>query len=93
MSEIHSKKHRPGDMNKAPGKLYSYPKYQAEYFGTAPYLPMSREEMDKLGWDSCDIIIVTAYAYAYAYVDHSSFGMAVIGRLLWRLHIPFNYRA
>ncbi|MCH7671905.1 MAG: hypothetical protein IIC59_02480 [Proteobacteria bacterium] len=37
-------------------------KYWAECFGTAPYLPMSREEMDTLGWDSCDIIIVTADA-------------------------------
>jgi len=34
--------------------------------------------MDELGWDSCDIIIVTADAY----VDHPSFGMAVIGRFL-----------
>jgi uncharacterized radical SAM protein YgiQ len=34
--------------------------------------------MDALGWDSCDIIIVTGDAY----VDHPSFGMAVIGRLL-----------
>jgi len=39
---------------------------------------MSREEMDDLGWDSCDIIIVTGDAY----VDHPSFGMALIGRLL-----------
>lgn len=34
--------------------------------------------MDMLGWDSCDIIIVTGDAY----VDHPSFGMAVIGRVL-----------
>ncbi len=34
--------------------------------------------MDQLGWDSCDIIIVTGDAY----VDHPSFGMAIIGRLL-----------
>jgi uncharacterized radical SAM protein YgiQ len=59
-------------------KLFSYPKYWAECFGTAPYLPMSRAEMDSLGWDSCDIIIVTADAY----IDHPSFGMAVVGRLL-----------
>lgn len=78
MSEIHSKKSSPAAMNKAPRKLYSYPKYWAECFDTAPYLPMSRAEMDQLGWDSCDIIIVTADAY----VDHPSFGMAVIGRLL-----------
>ena len=58
--------------------LTSYPKYWAECFGTAPFLPMSRKEMDQLGWDSCDIIIVTGDAY----VDHPSFGMAIIGRLL-----------
>jgi len=39
---------------------------------------MSRAEMDVLGWDSCDVIIVTGDAY----VDHPSFGMAVIGRVL-----------
>ncbi|TNC82125.1 MAG: YgiQ family radical SAM protein [Oleiphilus sp.] len=58
--------------------LFSYPKYWAECYGTAPFLPMSREEMDQLGWDSCDVIIVCGDAY----VDHPSFGMAVIGRLL-----------
>ena len=58
--------------------LYSYPKYWAECYGTSPFLPMSRAEMDELGWDSCDIIIVTGDAY----VDHPSFGMAVIGRAL-----------
>jgi uncharacterized radical SAM protein YgiQ len=39
---------------------------------------MSRAEMDLLGWDRCDVIIVTGDAY----VDHPSFGMAIIGRLL-----------
>ena len=58
--------------------LTSYRKYWAERFGTAPFLPMSRAEMDKLGWDSCDIVLVTGDAY----VDHPSFGMAVIGRML-----------
>ncbi|MFW9605659.1 MAG: YgiQ family radical SAM protein, partial [Pseudomonas sp.] len=58
--------------------LFDYPKYWAECFGPAPFLPMSREEMDLLGWDSCDVIIVTGDAY----VDHPSFGMAIIGRLL-----------
>ena len=60
------------------GSLFSYPRYWAECYGPAPYLPMSRAEMDQLGWDSCDIIIVTGDAY----VDHPSFGMAVIGRFL-----------
>jgi uncharacterized radical SAM protein YgiQ len=58
--------------------LYDHNKYWAECFGTAAQLPMSRAEMDVLGWDSCDIIIVTGDAY----VDHPSFGMAIIGRLL-----------
>jgi uncharacterized radical SAM protein YgiQ len=61
-----------------PLPLNHYKPYWAECFGIAPVLPMSREEMDQLGWDSCDIIIVTGDAY----VDHPSFGMAVIGRLL-----------
>ena len=39
---------------------------------------MSRAEMDQLGWDSCDIILITGDAY----IDHPSFGMALIGRLL-----------
>ncbi|MHA2715867.1 YgiQ family radical SAM protein [Vibrio owensii] len=58
--------------------IHEYKKYWAECFGTAPFLPTSRKEMDALGWDSCDIIIVTGDAY----VDHPSFGMAIIGRLL-----------
>jgi uncharacterized radical SAM protein YgiQ len=58
--------------------LFGYARYWAECFGPAPFLPMSRAEMDTLGWDSCDIIIVTGDAY----VDHPSIGMAVIGRFL-----------
>ena len=61
-----------------PKALYDYRKYWAECLGPAPWLPMSREEMDLLGWDSCDIIIVSGDGY----VDHPSFGMAVIGRVL-----------
>ncbi|MBL7000873.1 MAG: YgiQ family radical SAM protein [Gammaproteobacteria bacterium] len=58
--------------------LFSYKKFWAQRFGIAPELPMTRAEMDALGWDSCDVIIVTGDAY----IDHPSFGMAVIGRLL-----------
>lgn len=58
--------------------LFDFPKYWAECYGIADFLPTSRAEMDVLGWDSCDIIIVTGDAY----VDHPSFGMAIIGRLL-----------
>lgn len=62
--------------------LFSYPKpnihAQAKTYKPAPFLPMSRQEMDKLGWDTCDVVIVCGDAY----VDHPSFGMAVIGRFL-----------
>ena len=58
--------------------ITSYRKFWAARFGTAPFLPTSRAEMDALGWDSCDIILVTGDAY----VDHPSFGMGVIGRAL-----------
>src|ERR1700687_3558942 len=44
----------------------------------APFLPMSRAEMQALGWQQCDVIVVTGDAY----VDDPSFGMAIIGRVL-----------
>src|SRR6202050_2066385 len=58
--------------------ITTYRKFWAARFGTAPFLPTSRAEMETLGWDSCDIILVTGDAY----VDHPSFGMGVIGRAL-----------
>jgi uncharacterized radical SAM protein YgiQ len=61
-----------------PRALTGYRPYWAKRFGPAPFLPMSRAEMDVLGWDACDVIVVTGDAY----VDHPSFGMAVIGRVL-----------
>jgi uncharacterized radical SAM protein YgiQ len=44
----------------------------------ATFLPTTRAEMAALGWAQCDVIIVTGDAY----VDHPSFGMAIIGRVL-----------
>ena len=64
--------------NRAAKPIISYRKYWAARFGTAKFLPTTQLEMAALGWDSCDIIIVTGDAY----VDHPSFGMAVIGRML-----------
>jgi uncharacterized radical SAM protein YgiQ len=58
--------------------LTAYRKHWAQRFGVAPFLPMSRAEMDALGWDCCDVVLVTGDAY----IDHPSFGMALIGRLL-----------
>src|SRR5512138_3044393 len=61
-----------------PQTLFTRRKFWAHRFGIAPVLPTSRAEMDQLGWDSCDVILVSGDAY----VDHPSFGMAVIGRML-----------
>ncbi|MFA5043944.1 MAG: YgiQ family radical SAM protein [Kiritimatiellia bacterium] len=44
-------------------------------------LPMTREEMDRRGWDACDIVLITGDAY----VDHPSFGAALVGR--WLEHL------
>ena len=57
--------------------LFDYPRHRVD-LAPAPHLPMTRAEMDALGWDACDVVIVTGDAY----VDHPSFGMAVIGRLI-----------
>ena len=67
-------------MLSSPKNIHSYPKFwpYKKKLVPAPLLPMSRQEMNELEWDCCDIIIITGDAY----VDHPSFGMAIIGRLL-----------
>lgn len=42
------------------------------------YLPTSVKEMKALGWDHVDVVLFTGDAY----VDHPSFGVAVLGRVL-----------
>lgn len=42
------------------------------------FLPITREEMNKLGWERPDFVLVTGDAY----VDHPSFGTAIISRVL-----------
>jgi uncharacterized radical SAM protein YgiQ len=64
--------------NQAAPRLFSRRKHWAKRLGTAEFMPTSREEMDRLGWDACDVILVTGDAY----IDHPSFGAAVIGRVL-----------
>ena len=63
---------------RVPATLFARRKFWAERFGIAPVLPMSRAEMDALGWECCDVILVSGDAF----VDHPSFGAALIGRLL-----------
>ena len=66
------------DRHLAAKPLFSYKKFWAHRFAPAPFLPMSAAEMAALGWDSCDVILITGDAY----IDHPSFGMALVGRLL-----------
>ncbi len=58
--------------------ILDYDKYWASCFEPAPFLPISKAEMDMLGWDSCDFILVCGDAY----IDHPSFCSGVIGRTL-----------
>ncbi len=67
---------RSGIPMQAVKPLDAYTPYQS--LTPAPFLPMSVAEMEVLGWDACDVVLVSGDAY----VDHPSFGMAVIGRLL-----------
>ena len=46
--------------------------------GRDKFLPVSRADMDARGWDQCDFV----YICGDAYVDHPSFGMAIISRVL-----------
>ncbi len=62
----------------SPSNLFASVPKRSSRAPAAPFLPMTRAEMDALGWDSCDIILVTGDAY----IDHPSFGMALVGRLL-----------
>ncbi|UDQ87213.1 YgiQ family radical SAM protein, partial [Xanthobacter autotrophicus] len=66
------------DTQVCPSKPLTFLPWPAPASRPAPFLPMSRAEMAALGWDQCDIVLVTGDAY----VDHPSFGMAIIGRLL-----------
>ena len=66
------------DMTAVPKNIFSYVPRKGKRAGAVPFFPMSRQEMEALGWDACDIIIVTGDAY----VDHPSFGASIVGRVL-----------
>jgi hypothetical protein len=72
-------------MNTA-SNIFSYRKHWAHKLGPAPELPMSREEMDLLGWVSCDVVIVTGDAH----VDHPSFGMAIASAMYHTVRNPLR---
>src|SRR3569833_2074201 len=91
---------QPVSPDRVPATLFARRKFWAEQFSTAPVQPKTAAEMEALGWESCDVVLVTGDAY----VDHPSFGAALIGRLLeaqgfrvgiiaqpdWRSPAPFG---
>ncbi|MCI0460526.1 MAG: YgiQ family radical SAM protein [Gemmataceae bacterium] len=65
----------PAKASASSGRL-SLPLWTETY--AAPPLPMMRAEMATRGWDQVDVVFVTGDAY----VDHPSFAMAILGRVL-----------
>src|SRR5438876_8492090 len=59
-----------------PAPRLTFPMWTERF--AAPHLPMTRAEMDARGWDAVDVVFVTGDAY----VDHPSFAMAILGRVL-----------
>ncbi len=53
------------------------------------FLPVSKEDMAERGWDQCDFV----YVNGDAYVDHSSFGAAIITRILEANHYKVGFIA
>src|SRR5437867_8711880 len=69
-------KNIPPTGKNAPVNRLSLPLWAERH--AAPPLPMTRQEMQARGWDSVDVVFVTGDAY----VDHPSFAMAILGRVL-----------
>jgi uncharacterized radical SAM protein YgiQ len=67
---------KPGAPNATNSPRLSLPLWHERH--AAPPLPMSSAEMRARGWDSVDVVFVTGDAY----VDHPSFAMAILGRML-----------
>jgi len=51
---------------------------KGEYYCPIMFLPTTRSEMDQLGWDACDVILVSGDSY----IDSPFIGAAVIGKVL-----------
>lgn len=67
---------KPGAPNATNSPRLSLPLWNERH--AAPPLPMSAAEMRARGWDAVDVVFVTGDAY----VDHPSFAMAILGRML-----------
>ena len=50
------------------------------------FLPISRADMKRRGWEQCDFV----YVIGDAYVDHPTFGHAIISRVLDRKSTRLN---
>src|SRR5690554_5095813 len=56
-------------------------RYNAVMKKEKQFLPTTRAEMDRLGWDQCDVILVSGDVY----IDSPFIGVAVVGRMLEKL--------
>ena len=66
------------DLGEEGGRVLSGVRVDPEALPITAWLPISKKELEKRGWEQADIILVSGDAY----VDHPSFGIAVIGRCL-----------
>ncbi len=73
------KKGRPprGPQSSQPARR-SLPSAKVDPLAGREPLPMTRREVEARGWDAVDVVLVSGDAY----VDHPSFGLAVVGRVL-----------
>ena len=78
LTEYSDRVESAGDYNRAMQTAPALSGFAASVRPAAPFLPMSRAEMQQLGWELCDVILISGDAY----VDHPSFGMALVGRVL-----------
>ena len=78
LTEYSNRVESAGDYNRAMQTAPALSGFAAAVRPVAPFLPMSRAELQQLGWEQCDVILISGDAY----VDHPSFGMALIGRVL-----------
>lgn len=70
-TDINADSRRQSAPGHSPGKIPAR-------FDRSLYLPTTRDEMERLGWEQPDVILFSGDAY----IDHPSFGAAVIGRVL-----------
>src|SRR5436853_7935548 len=70
--------HNVGWLGRLLASLRASPQGRREAYPTGEPLPMTMAEARRRGWDELDVVFVTGDAY----IDHPSFAMAILGRVL-----------